>query len=43
MSILRDRNYKKYAIRNPKNINQIIDIDLWAKRKTIEKIIAKYG
>ena len=43
MSILRDRNYKKYAIRNPKNINQIIDIDLWAKRKTIEKITAKYG
>ena len=43
MSILRDRNYKKYAIRNPKNINQINDIDLWAKRKTTEKIFANYG
>ena len=42
MSILRDRNYKKYAIRNPKNINQINDIDLWAK-KTLEKIVTNYG
>ena len=43
MSILRDRNYKKYAIRNPKNINQINDIDLWAKKKTLEKIVTNYG
>ena len=27
MAILGDRNYKKYAIRKPKNISQIIEID----------------
>ena len=35
---MNDRNYKKYAIRKPKNINQINDINLWAKNKTTEKI-----
>ena len=43
MSILRDRNYKKYAIRKPKNIIQINEIDLWAKRKTLDRIAANYG
>ena len=43
MSILKDRNYKKYAIREPKNIYHINNIDLWAKEKTREKIITKYG
>ena len=38
MAILNDRNYKKYAIREPKNINQINEIDTWARRKTLEKI-----
>lgn len=38
MTIMNDRNYKKYAIRKPKNINQINDINLWAKNKTTEKI-----
>ena len=38
MSILNDRNYKKYAIRKPKNINQINEIDLWSKKTTLEKI-----
>ena len=32
MSILNDRNYKKYAIRKPVNINQINEIDRWAKK-----------
>ena len=36
MSVLNDRNYKKYAIRKPKNINHIIKIDKWA-RETAEK------
>ena len=31
MTILDDRNYKKYAIRKPKNINQIQIIDNWAR------------
>ena len=38
MTILNNRNYKKYAIRNPKNINQIKEIDEWARRLTLEKI-----
>ena len=36
MSVLKDRNYKKYAIRKPKNINHIIEIDKWA-RETAKK------
>ena len=31
MTILNDRNYKKYAIRKPKNINQVQIIDNWAR------------
>ena len=38
MNILSDRNYKKYAIKTPKNINQINEINNWAKNKTIEKL-----
>ena len=36
LKILNDRNYKKYAIRKPKNINHIIEIDNWA-RETAKK------
>ena len=32
MKILRDRNYKKYAIKKPKNINEIIKIDNWTRK-----------
>ena len=42
MSILKDRNYKKYAIRRPKNINEIIEIDRWTRNKTMEKITKKH-
>ncbi len=38
MSVLKDRNYKKYAIRKPKNIDQIIKIDKWA-RETANKYV----
>ena len=38
MKILNDRNYKKYAIRKPKNIHEITNIDKWA-RKNIKKIL----
>ena len=41
--ILKDRNYKKYAIKRTTNIDQINKINMWAKLKTIEKIKAKYG
>tara|TARA_B100000035_G_scaffold297074_1_gene289538 strand:+ start:3530 stop:4705 length:1176 start_codon:yes stop_codon:yes gene_type:complete len=38
-TILNDRNYKKYAIRRPQNINQIIEIDLWSRKQTMKKLI----
>ena len=40
MSILKVRNYKKYAISKPK-INVII-VDRWTRDKTIEKITKKH-
>ena len=42
MDILNDRNYKKYAIRKPYNIEQINKIDLWAKTRTREIINIRY-
>ena len=41
MKIMNDRNYKKYAIRNPKNINEIAEIDNWTRVKTL-KILKIY-
>ena len=38
MSILRDRNYKKNAIKRASNLNQIIKTDLWARKLTYKKI-----
>ena len=43
ITILNNRNYKKYAIRKPKDLKQIIKINSWAKLKTIEKINLNYG
>ena len=37
-SILNDGNYKKYAIKVPKTIDQIYKIDMWARNLTIKKI-----
>jgi len=37
LSVLNDKNYKKYAIRNPRSIFQIIKIDQWA-RETATKL-----
>lgn len=37
-TILNDRNYIKYAIRKPHNINQIIEIDKWARKLTLKKL-----
>jgi len=34
LAVLNDKNYKKYAIRNPKSIFQIIKIDQWARETT---------
>ena len=31
---MKDRNYKKYAIRKPENIDQINLVDRWARETT---------
>ncbi|RPG95399.1 MAG: 1-deoxy-D-xylulose-5-phosphate reductoisomerase [Candidatus Pelagibacter sp. TMED263] len=36
--VLNDRNYKKYAIKEPKNINQIFEVDKWSRRTVYKKI-----
>ena len=41
MSILNVSNYKKYAIKSPKNIKDIIKIDNWARETIIKKILNK--
>ena len=37
--ILRDRNYRKYAIKKPKTLNQILAIDNWARKKVLKNIL----
>ncbi len=41
LQVLNDRNYNKYAIKEPKNINQILQIDEWSRRFVYKKIISK--
>ena len=36
--VLNDRNYKKYAIKEPKSINQILQIDKWSRNTVYKKI-----
>ena len=38
LDIMKDRNFKKYAIKNPKNIKQILKIDDWAKSAIRKKL-----
>ena len=38
LSVLNDRNYKKYAVRIPKNISQIFLIDQWSRNIAYKKI-----
>ena len=38
MSIMNDKIYKKYAIKYPKNVNQIKLIDYWAREITLKKL-----
>ena len=35
--VLNDRNNKKYAIKETKNINQIFEVDKWTRRKVYKK------
>ena len=39
--IMRDRNYFKYAIKEPRSFNEILKIDKWARKKT-EELSGKY-
>ena len=41
MSILKDRNFKKNAIKRPQNLDQIIKVDEWS-RETTRSIIRKF-
>ena len=43
MSILRDRNYRQNAIVIPKNLDQIIKLDYWARKKTFSIIQKLYA
>tara|TARA_B100001057_G_scaffold332122_1_gene332440 strand:+ start:3535 stop:4713 length:1179 start_codon:yes stop_codon:yes gene_type:complete len=43
MSVLDDRNYKQNAIQKPRNINQIIKIDNWAKSTALKKLKNLYA
>ena len=36
--IMRDRNYIKYAVKDPKSLNEILNIDLWARNKTFKML-----
>ena len=38
--IMRDRNYVKYAVKDPKSLNEIFNIDLW-ERNTAIKMLKK--
>ena len=38
LDVLKDKNYKKYAIRKPSNFNTINIVDTWAKNITYKKI-----
>ena len=39
LKVLNDKNYSKYAIRKPRNIKQILEIDQWSRNITYKKII----
>ena len=44
MLVLKDRNYKKYAIRVPKKTSQIYEIDEWARKTVFDKVkLNRYG
>ena len=44
MLVLKDRNYKKYAIKVPNKISQIYKIDEWARKTVFDKVkLNKYG
>jgi len=38
LMVLNDRNYKKYAVKKPKTISQIFEIDQWSRNMTFKKL-----
>ena len=38
LQVLKDRNYRKYAIKEPKNINEIFQVDKWSRNTVYKKI-----
>ena len=38
LMVLNDKKYKIYAIKDPKNINQVFKIDAWARETTLRKL-----
>ena len=43
MDIMRDKNYRKYAIKSPLNLKKIFLIDKWTKNRILEIIKIKYA
>ena len=41
MDILKDKNYRKYAIKKPSNFNQIYSVDTWVRKLVYEKLNLK--
>ena len=39
LQVLKDRNYRKYAIKEPKSISQILQIDQWSRKVVYRKIL----
>ncbi len=42
ITILNNRNYRKYAIRKPKSLSEINKIDIWTRKITMEMIRLKH-
>ena len=36
--VLKDKNYKKYAIKEPKKVSEIFQIDQWSRNITYQKL-----
>ena len=41
LMVLKDRNYRKYAIKEPKNVSEIFQIDQWSRNTTYKKLNKK--
>ena len=39
LQVLNDRNYTKYAIKEPKSIDQVLQIDQWSRKVIYKKML----